>query len=160
MTEEEKTPDTEPARKLETREEHGERLRTTTYAWAQELADGQRWVLHTPSRSVARVKSFYDGVDRVIVSKVNDRPVQGPVLELEDGNTFMAELRAFVSLTEPEVRFFMSTQKTVGMAAKVCAEQAAGAGMAKETALLLIGVALRATARVTDVVQAQPTKGG
>ena len=138
----EQMPDTEPESK---------------YQWAEDLGEQKAWVLHTPSRAVSRVKAFYDGVARVMVSEINRLPVKGPVVELEDGNTFVAEQRCFVAMEPREVDYYQAAQKTVGLAAKAAAENAAARGIPKTTALMLLGVALRATARVTDVVSAAPS---
>jgi len=108
---------------------------------------------------VSRVKSFYDGIGEVYVSTSNGKPVKGPVLELEDGNTFVAPTEElFVELTPQEADYHALAQTEVAQAAKRVAEAGASRAIRKETALLLLGAALRSTARVTDAVSRTPPR--
>ena len=136
-------------------EERSRVARETTLAWAVTLVDEFAWVLHTPSRVIARCKRLHDGIATVYVSPQNDKAVAAPGLELEDGNTFVAVEGAFVVLQPEEVDYYLKMQRVVGEAAKQGAELGARLGMQRQTALLLLGVALRQTATVVEVAQRQ-----
>jgi len=120
------------------------------FRWARDLEDARAHVLHAPTRQVLQVARFCDGVGRQSVSSVSGRPVEGPVLEMVDGTTLLAVEESFVPLDPGEVEYYLKVQRAVGGFAKTCAEAGAKLGMCKETALMLIGSALRSTARVTD----------
>lgn len=143
--------------------EEGESKPGLGLQWARDLEERRAWVLHTPSRVISRVRTFYDGVEKVAVSAVNGRPVVGPVLELEDGCTFVAaDESVFVPMEPQEVAYYAVVQRRVGEVARELAEAGAKGGIRRETAFLVIGAALRSTARVTDLVLANPppAKGG
>ena len=124
------------------------------FRWAKDLEDERRYCLHAPTRTVAKVVRFFDGVEQQYRSTVNEQPVRGPVLQMDDGNAFCADDEsAFISLSDDEVEYYLMVQTAAGVAAKQCAEEGARRQICKRTALLLIGVALRQTATITDAVQ-------
>ena len=125
-------------------------------SWAAKLAADNTWVLHTGSRTVSKVLKFWDGENEVYTSSYNNFPTKGPVLELEDGNTFVARGESeFVPLEDKEVQYFLFVQTTVGEIAQKVAAVGSGCGMNLAKTLLLIGVALRGAARATDIAIAQ-----
>ncbi len=99
---------------------------------------------------------FWDGENEVYTSSYNDLPTKGPVLELEDGNSFVARGESeFVPLEDKEVQYFLFVQTKVGEIAQKVAAVGSGRGMNLAKTLLLIGVALRGAARATDIAIAQ-----
>jgi len=120
-------------------------------AWARSLEERRAWVLHAPTHMVSWVKSFYDGEGKVYVSTSNGKAVSGPVLELEDGNAFVAaDESLFVPLSQDEADYYLYALGKVGACAKEVAEFGAANRVRKSTALLLLGTTMRAVARVTD----------
>jgi hypothetical protein len=127
------------------------------HAWARKLADDGTWILHTGTRTVSKVVKFYDGVNDTYISTYNGQPTKGPVIELEDGNTFVAKAEfEFVPMEEEEVKFFQFVQMKVGEVTRACAELGATKKMTMAKTMLLVGTALRQTARATDLAVAKP----
>ncbi len=127
------------------------------YSWAKKLADDGTWVLHTGSRMVSKVVKFYDGVTEQYTSTYNNKPTQGPVLELEDGNTFVARSEAdFVPMEPEEVKFYQFIQLQYGQLTQRLAAAGAQQKMSMAKTLLLIGTSLRTTARAADLAVAKP----
>jgi hypothetical protein len=125
-------------------------------SWAAALAADRSWVLHTGSRTISRVKKFWDGELEVYTSTYNNQPTKGPVLELEDGNSFVARSEAdFVSMEEKEVQFFQFVEMKISELATQLATVAVNQGMGIAKGGLLLGTAFRNAARATDMAIAQ-----
>ena len=144
---------TDEATKLEFGQD--EKATTDRYDWARELVATSAWVLHVPTRSVAKAKAFHDGVTSHGTNAIDGKPCKGPVLELNDGSSLVAKVEeAFVELGPDEVQFYLAAQRRIGASAKASAELAASSGLREVTGLLLLGVALRQTASVVELAHA------
>ena len=136
------------------------------FGWAQVLEDEASFVLHVPTWTIAQVRKFHDGVERIYRNPDTDVSVKGPVLEFADGSSRCCEQAgqsleaAFVQLSPDELRGYLAMQAAVGTCIKQCAEQAARSGMRQGTALLLLGVALRMSAGIVDAAGRVAGKGG
>ena len=119
--------------------------------WGENLVG--LWVLHLPTRVLAKAVRYYDGVERRYCSPVNQQVVVGSVVEFEDGSSVVADVEeAFVPLEPGEVQYLVAVQQSIGKVVKACAESGAALGLRKRTAMLLIGAVLRQTAGVVGQV--------
>ena len=132
------------------------------FDWAQRLEDEAAWVLHAPTRTVVKVRRFYDGVERVYHTPGTDDEVRGPVLEFEDGSSRHCQHgdesleAAFIPLAIEHIEYYCGVLKQVGEAITKVVRAGAIAGMQCETVFLLVGVALREQARQLSIVQIEP----
>lgn len=99
-------------------------------------------VLHVPTLVVGTVRArWYAGQ---YVSLVNGEPVPGDVLELDDGNAFVARPGAFLTMGKAEVRFFETMQEGLAGLVAVAARGGTASGVEPETGYTLTVAALRA----------------
>ena len=129
-------------------------------AWARELEDEAAEVLHLPTRTIAKVRRFHDGVERVYLNPGDGEPVRGPVLEMVDGSSRVAVEGAFVKLTPDDVQFYLAAQVAVGSVVRRIAEQGSAGGIGRAVGLLIMSAVLRSTASVVDQVSAADPPGG
>lgn len=112
-------------------------------AWADDLIANGRWLVHQHGR-VGRAHKFYDGVEVKYVSKVNGDAVNGPVLELDTGNGFVADPAAFSVLTASEVAFFAAFNDALNGLIVGSISAGAASGMKAFEGLRLMKCAMRA----------------
>ena len=74
--------------------------------WAKALVERRATIMHAETQVIGVAKRFYDGVTEKFTSSVNGAEVDAPILELYEGNAFIAEKEeAFVELAEGEVQY-------------------------------------------------------
>jgi hypothetical protein len=110
--------------------------------WAVKLAEEHAWVIHVPTHTIQQVKQFYEA--REFISPLNKLPVKDPVIELDDGNSFIAIEDNFIPLTENEAGFFVFTQGELKDLLTTWVVKAAKASVLPETIGILISATLRA----------------
>ena len=119
--------------------------------WADSVG---KWVMHRPSRTVSRVKQFFDG-ESSVYENPSKQLVKGPVILLEDGNAFCASQNSFVLLTEPQGEFWQNACKIVADIATEMAVWAASVRMPRETFEMLLGAALSGQLRALSAGKKQ-----
>lgn len=118
------------------------------FDWVRKLVDDHAWIFHIPTLTVGRVKKFYGPDGETYVSTINQEPVlegeqPAPVLELEEGHTFVAhEASVFLRLSEGEVKFYESFRTALGNFLRDAAIYAGKENVAKHTMTTLIASAL------------------
>lgn len=122
--------------------------------WGRELAQGRPYLLHVPTRVIGRVAKFYDGENERAVSSNNDRPVEGPVIEIEPGHRLVANPEHFIELDENEVRFFVGVQASLNAALSELVRVGAGLGVKLPTITVILIGALQA-----QIFSVQPRGG-
>lgn len=122
--------------------------------WAKKLVDDNAWVMHIGARVIGRVTRFFDGKGSVHVSSVNNQPVQGPVLQLEQGHAFVATPDAFIRLSEVEAEFYRGAQLFVAGALAELMMVARTQGIRLPTANILTIAALRTQASTLEAEHA------
>jgi hypothetical protein len=113
-------------------------------AWARALVRDAAWVLHQPTCTVARASKLHAERSGTYTSTVNQEPVNDPVLEMDDGNAFVARAGNFLQLSEADVKFFLEAQEGVRELVRVLAMVGAGSKIPKSMTGLLIRSALQA----------------
>jgi hypothetical protein len=110
--------------------------------WAAKMQDEHAWVIHVPTHTIQRVKQFYQAHE--FISPVNKLAVKDPVIELDDGNNFLAIEENFVPLTQNEAGFFVFAQGELKDLLTTWVQKAAKASILPETIGILISATLRA----------------
>jgi hypothetical protein len=106
--------------------------------------DAGAYVFHIPTGTVGKAKKFWDGVTERWLSPLNNRAVEVAVLELEDGNAFMAtNPDDWTALTNAEVRYFNALQQGLGGLIQVAARNASSQGIPLEAGLSITVSVLR-----------------
>jgi hypothetical protein len=100
------------------------------------------YVMHVPTHTIECVKAYYEVGE--YVSPANHEPVQVPVIELMDGNSFVAIEKNFIPLTDNEAGFFVFAQQDLKETLTRWVQQAAKSGIIPETIGILISASLRA----------------
>jgi hypothetical protein len=123
-----------------------------THAWAVKLVAENRAVMHTGSRVLAKAKRFYTGVgDDQYISTYDGKGVPAPVLLLETGDSFVARNeQEFLVLEDKELRYFAFAQERVADAIALSAKEGGVQQMGIAKVMLLIGIALRQGAKLSD----------
>lgn len=110
------------------------------FEWGKKLMTEKSWVLHLPTRVVGRVVNFFDGQDSFSFSSDSKGFVEGPVIALEQGHTFVGKPENFMVLSIEEVKFFLGTQQIMNEAIKQLVKMGAEMGVnLPKIALLLMG---------------------
>jgi hypothetical protein len=122
-----------------------------TNEWATKLETERAWVMHVPTHTIGRVAKFYEPF--TFISPVNRRAVERAVIELEDGNNFIAVEESFIPLTSNEAGFFMFAQDQLRELLTGWVQRAAMVGIQYETLGILISASLRT--QLTALVQAR-----
>lgn len=115
--------------------------------WAKKLEADGATVIHPETLAVGKVKKFWDGAAEKWTSPIDGRPVEAPVIELENGHGLVARSEeAFVVLPPGAEAYYDSLQK--GLAGFVSgAAHAAGSHAPPidlEVAIVLVVSAMRA----------------
>ncbi len=123
-----------------------------THAWARSLVQDRKAVMHVASRTLARAQRFYTGIgDDQYVSTYDQKAVPCPVLALETGDTFVAKNEQdFLVLEDQELEYFATVQQLVGGAIAAATQEGGVRKMGIAKVMLLIGIALRQGAKLSD----------
>lgn len=110
------------------------------------LAERNAMVFHRPTGFVGRAERYYDG-ETAVFCPPNGLPVEGPVLGMQGGHTFVAkDPTAFVELADREARMFVILQEGIAGVVRVAASQAQAMGVTQDDAIMLMVAVLRAQA--------------
>jgi hypothetical protein len=116
-------------------------MNTDDMAWAESLASRHAWVMHTPTETISQIEAFHE--KGKFISKVNNMPVQAPVMELASGDAFIAAQDNFVELTENEAGFYNFAQRAVNDVLADLVKKCAVAKIPAQTSIVLIASVLR-----------------
>ncbi len=100
-------------------------------AWGKDLEDRRAHVLHLGGALVGRVKKFYDG------DKEKKGDCYAPVLELEEGHSFIATPEHFVELDRTALSFYEGLMIGTRALVEMAARGAPSLGMEKGLALTI-----------------------
>lgn len=109
-------------------------------AWAEALAAGSRWVLHTPSSVVGRVAKYYP--EGTYVGPGDTGAVQAPVVKLHNGHAFCAAAISFVELDEKAAGFYQAMQAALANTLRECMMLAASIGVDPTLGRVLVEASL------------------
>lgn len=129
------------------------------HGWAKDFVDRGAWVMHLPSRTIGKVARFYDGEGQLYVSPTNSAPVKAPVIEMERGNSFVAEAGAFIELNEREQDFFNRASAVVQKLISDFAMLSTATQVPPKTAMMLLSTILRTQADELDRARTRPSRG-
>jgi hypothetical protein len=119
--------------------------------WARALGAGTAMVMHIPTDTVAKVKAFYDGVTTKFISPITNEPVNGPVLVMEDGNSFMAEdEKSFHRMTMQQAQFYRTMQRVIANTLREAAQLLKSLGIPVDVGVSLLVATLKAQLRVLE----------
>ena len=113
-------------------------------AWANDLIEKQKWVLHVPTLAVGPAKKFYDGAENKWKSTIDGREVPAAVLELETGHGFVARIDSFHVLDNAQLRFYVAMQQGLAVLVGVAARNAGAQNVDPRAGFALTIAALRA----------------
>lgn len=115
--------------------------------WAKDLAAKRKAVLHTQNNVVGKAVRFYSGMpgDEAI-SAITSTCVKGPVLELDNGHTFVVkDSEDFRVLTEEEYRFYLIANSALAHGIRESIKLAASMhNVGKDIAIALVRTILAA----------------
>ena len=113
--------------------------------WARELVKKHAIVMHRESETVGTASDFFDGIERKFISPINGEPVVGPVLVLDNGNSFMAlDERTFLELTTQQHRFYRTMQRVIAHALREAAGLLKSLGIPMDVGVSLLASTLKA----------------
>lgn len=125
-------------------------------AWGRRVVADKAWLLHTPTLAIGPAEEFFDGVNTVHTSDVNDMPVRAPVVKLLTGHALLSEPNKFVELSTKEVAFYqMAVEQMTGWM-KGAVEHAAEKGIQGHTVMTLLVSLLQAQLRALQLNNPQP----
>jgi hypothetical protein len=116
-------------------------IKADDLGWAKDFVSRNAWVLHVESRVVGKVVALYDGEGKKWVGQIDPRPVQEPVLKLEQGHTFIAKAGSFIELAEKEAQFVSEAQAGLSAIVGAAAQRAGALGVVPQACALLLAAA-------------------
>jgi hypothetical protein len=119
--------------------------------WLIRIREELPYVLHRETQSIGKVKAVHGFNSPLYVSKLDGRPVECPVIELEDGTTLVArDPGAFLVMNETHARYSLQLAAVLETTLKGFAHLATVMGVPTTDALALIVNVFRRQANALD----------
>ena len=114
-----------------------------------EMVRDKAWLMHVETGTIGRAETFHGHGE--FVSPTNGKPVEGPVMTFDTGDSFVVTGDALVPLTDVEVAVYEASVKMLTAMMQITMGLANAAGISPGAYLAIVGGAMQMQRRQAEL---------